>query len=602
MIASFKKWAYLVGMSVLLSACGGDGASQDENAESTVGLQYDVSAFLSQEVGQTASNKSNLVSSNGGSVASSFTSEQILRGELSATTIGGVNDGNVEVFPWTVYLDENTLTASSNLTLTLDPGNYDFELLLTKGNQQYAGYSNQTLVDGTNDVAMTIKPIIGDVIEEVTIIDRLAFFKFQYNLDDLTAIATPSIGIQVDGDAEQVFTINTTTGLSDTFVNLPTGPHTLTLKFYEAGVQVGKSITAQEAQTISFGTDLAMDIVPLHGEMQLILTEDGGDANLSIIVPAEVIDEVGGANNLTATLALVGIKNPLQESALVFVDQGNGTYQSDIVLTDLQYEDVTLSMTFVDSSTADQIASCNNTWTINNQNQSFLCNITLIRRAVVSSNILAVLGINVFNDLGEPVSGAVVTNANGDTLGITGSGTYGTAGYLKVYLLAGDHNLTATDLNNSQAQTATVTLSPLEVENVQLTLEDIFSDAIGFTGDFASANWTVSGVASTSIAATQVTATVGGGGGGMDASITIPANGTINFDWAMTVYSAGQYGDSIQYFINGNAVVLSSAGSASGNVSNIAVAAGDTFGFRTWGSTSSSSYQAVYSNFSYIVD
>ncbi|GAA6135615.1 hypothetical protein NBRC116188_24050 [Oceaniserpentilla sp. 4NH20-0058] len=588
-------------MATLLSACGSNDASQDNSGESTADMSYDVSAFLSQEVSPT-SNSSNLTISNEEATTASYTSEQILRGELSATTIGGANDGNVEVFPWTVYLDADTLEASSNLTLTLDPGNYDFELLLTKGDQQYAGYSNQTLVDGANDVAMTIKPIIGDVLEEVTIIDRLAFFKFQYSLDDLAAIATPSIGIQVDGDAEQLFTINAVTGLSDTFVNLPTGTHTLTLKFYEAGTQVGKSIAAQETQTVAFGTDLAMDIVPLHGEMQLVLTEDGGDANLSVIVPAEVVDEVGGTNNLTATLALVGVKNPLQESALLFIDQGNGTYQADIVLTDLQYEDVTLSMTFEDTATTDQIASCNNTWTINNQSQSFLCNITLIRRAVVSSNILAVLGLNVFNEAGEPVSGAVVTNASGDTLGITGSGVYGTAGYLKVYVLAGDHDITATDLNNSQAQTATVSLSPLEVENVQLTLEDIFSDAIGFTGDFDSSNWTVSGVASTSIGATQVTATVGGGGGGTDASITIPANGTINFDWAMNVYSAGQYGDSIQYFINGTAVVLSSAGSASGSETNIAVQAGDTFGFRTWGTTSSSSYQAVYNNFSYIVD
>jgi len=345
-----------------------------------------------------------------------------------------------------------------------------------------------------------------------------------------------------------------------------------------------------------------MDIVPLHGEMQLILTEDGGDANLSVIVPAEVVDEVGGTNNLTATLALVGVKNPLQESALLFIDQGNGTYKADIVLTDLQYEDVTLSLTFEDTTTSDQIASCNNTWTINNQNQNFLCDITLIRRAVISSNILAVLGINVWNEAGEPVSGAVVTNAAGDTLGITGSGTYGTAGYLKVYLLAGDHDITATDTVNSQAQTATVTLSPLEVENVQLELEDIFSDAIGFTGDFESSNWTVTGVASTSIGASQITATVGGGGGGMNASITIPANGTISFDWVMTVFSPGQNGDSIQYQINGTSVVLSAFGSASGSETGIAVQAGDTFAFNTWGSTSSSSYQAVYSNFTYIVD
>jgi len=563
-------------------------------------MNYDVSAFLKQEI-DTSSESANLTISNE-TTSSSFTTEQILRGELSVTTIGGDNDGQVEVFAWTIYLDEDTFAASSNNTLTLDPGNYDFELLLTKGDQQYAGYSNQTLVDGTNDVAMTIKPIIGDVVQDVTIIDRLAYFKFQYNLDDLAAIASPSVGIQVDGDVEQVFTINTATGLSDTFVNLPTGQHTLALKFYEAGVQVGKSITEQETQTVSFGTDLAMDIVPLHGEMQLILTEDGGDANLSVIVPAEVVDEVGGTNNLTATLALVGVKNPLQESALLFIDQGNGTYKADIVLTDLQYEDVTLSLTFEDTTTSDQIASCNNTWTINNQNQNFLCDITLIRRAVISSNILAVLGINVWNEAGEPVSGAVVTNAAGDTLGITGSGTYGTAGYLKVYLLAGDHDITATDTVNSQAQTATVTLSPLEVENVQLELEDIFSDAIGFTGDFESSNWTVTGVASTSIGASQITATVGGGGGGMNASITIPANGTISFDWVMTVFSPGQNGDSIQYQINGTSVVLSAFGSASGSETGIAVQAGDTFAFNTWGSTSSSSYQAVYSNFTYIVD
>jgi len=600
MIASFKKWACLFGLATLLSACGSDNAPQENTGESTVGMNYDVSAFLKQEI-DTSSESANLTISNE-TTSSSFTTEQILRGELSVTTIGGDNDGQVEVFAWTIYLDEDTFAASSNNTLTLDPGNYDFELLLTKGDQQYAGYSNQTLVDGTNDVAMTIKPVIGDVVQDVTIIDRLAYFKFQYNLDDLAAIASPSVGIQVDGDVEQVFTINTATGLSDTFVNLPTGQHTLALKFYEAGVQVGKSITEQETQTVSFGTDLAMDIVPLHGEMQLILTEDGGDANLSVIVPAEVVDEVGGTNNLTATLALVGVKNPLQESALLFIDQGNGTYKADIVLTDLQYEDVTLSLTFEDTTTSDQIASCNNTWTINNQNQNFLCDITLIRRAVISSNILAVLGINVWNEAGEPVSGAVVTNAAGDTLGITGSGTYGTAGYLKVYLLAGDHDITATDTVNSQAQTATVTLSPLEVENVQLELEDIFSDAIGFTGDFESSNWTVTGVASTSIGASQITATVGGGGGGMNASITIPANGTISFDWAMTVFSPGQNGDSIQYQINGTSVVLSAFGSASGSETGIAVQAGDTFAFNTWGSTSSSSYQAVYSNFTYIVD
>jgi len=590
MSLNMVKWACLAGATTLLAACGGAGSEQSGDGESSVSLQYDMSAYLSQNV-QSDSTKTRSLTR-----AGNFTSDQILRGELSATTIGGANDGDVEVFAWTIYLDEDTLEASSNLTLSLDPGNYDFELLVTKGDQQYAGYANQSIADGENDIAMTIKPIIGDAVSDVTIIDRLAYFKFKYALSDLAALTSPSIGIQVDGNAEQVFNINTQTGLSNAFVNLPTGAHDLALKLYNASVQVGRSIAAQENQVVSFGTDLAMDIVPLHGELQFVLTEDGGDANLSVTLPAEVVDEVGGVNNLTATLALVGVKNPLQESALMFIQQPSGDYQADIVLTDLQYEDVTVSMTFTDSTTSDQVAACNHGWTLNNQSQAFTCDITLIRRAVVNSAILAVLGINVENGLGEPVAGAVITNANGDTLGVTGSGNYGTSGYLKVYLGAGDHDITATDLATGEIKTATVSLSPLEVENVLLTLEPA-PPAGGFNGDFAPSNWTVSGVAATTVSETGIATSVGSGGGGMVASTTIQTDGVISFDWSISVYSAGQYGDAIRYVINGVSYNLSTAGSASGSVANVAVAAGDTFEFHTWGSTQSSSYSANISNF-----
>ena len=594
MTSSFSKWICLIGISILISACG-SGSSQEENVantESSVSLRYDMSAFLSQNINSVANSRSL-------ARAATFSSEQILRGELSVTTIGGSNNGNVEVFTWTIYLDEDTLTATSTSTLTLVPGNYDFELLMTKGTQQYAGYSNQTVDDGDNDIAMIIKPIIGDEVSDVTIIDRLAFFKFQYGMDDIAALASPSIGIQVDSGAEQLFTINTVTGMSNAFVNLPVGQHTLLLKLYNASIQVGKSVSEQENQTISYGTDLAMDIVPLHSELQFILTENGGDANLSINIPAEVVNEVGGADNLTASLALVGVKNPLQESALVFIEQGDGSYKADLILNDLQYEEVSLSLTFADKTTSDQIASCNNAWTLNNQNQSFICNITLIRRAVINSNILAVLGLNVVNDLGEPVSGAVITNANGETLGITGSGTYGTAGYLKAYLKAGDHQITATDLPNNQAQTGTVTLSPLEVENLLLELADTNPAIAGFTGDYAAANWTLSGVAAYNMTETALTANVGSGGGGVVASITISNDGIIGFDWNMVVNSSGQYGDAIRYVINGTSFDLSTAGSASGIETGISVSAGDVFQFQTWGSTQSSSYNATFNNFSY---
>ena len=575
------KLACLGGASVLLAACGG---ATDTDEQSTVSMQYDVSAFLEQSIGESAVS------------AAAFSTEQILRGQLSATVVGGPDNGQVETFAWTIYLDEDTFEASSNASLTLPPGNYDFELLMTKGNQQYAGYVNQTLNDGENDIAMTIKPVIGDAVSDVTIIDRLAYFKFQYPVDELSALADPSMGIQVDAGAEQVFTINTASGLSDTFVNLPTGQHTLELKLYDAGIQVGKSVAAQQVQAVNYGTDLAMDIVPLYSELQFILTENGGDANLSVTAPAEVIDEVGGISNLTATLALVGTKNPLQETALYFIQQQDGSYQADVVLTDLQYEDVTISMNFVDTTTSDQVASCNHSWTLDNQSQAFSCDVTLIRRAVVAGNILAVLGINVENEAGEPVAGAVVTDANGTNLGVTGSGAYGTAGYLKTYLRAGKYDITATDPATGQLKEGSVTLSPLEVENMTLVLADPVPTGI------VAEDWTFSGVAGYSYTDTSINISVGGGGGGLTAQTTIATDGMISFDWAINVYSAGQYGDAIRYNISGTDYLLSAAGSASGSVTNIPVVAGDVLTLSTWGTTQSSSYTASFTNYSFVAN
>ncbi len=471
MTPNFTKWLGLMGISILLSACGADSNNETNSPEArqaSVAMQYEMTGLLAQTVTTPQSR----------SIGSrAFNSEQILRGELSATAIDGNNAGSVEAFAWTIYLDETTFEASSNATLDLVPGNYDFELLVMKGNQQYASYSNQTVVDGTNDINMTIKPVIGDEVSNVTIIDQLAHFKFKYSADELAALTAPNMGIQVDTNAEQVFTINKETGLSDAFVNLSIGQHDLFLKLYDAAVQVGKSVVAQQSQTVAFGVDLAMDIVPLHAETQFVLTEDGGDANVSITLPADVVNEVGGLSNLDAALALVGAKNPLQESALNFIEQGDGSFKADLILTDLQYEDVTLSLTFADKTTSDQVASCNNTWILNDLSQTFNCNITLIRRAVVSGNILAVVGLTVMNDSGEPVSGAVITNLAGDNLGITGSGTYGTAGYLKLYIKAGDYEITATDASNNLTVTQSISLSPLEVKNLLLVLPQSLAGA-----------------------------------------------------------------------------------------------------------------------------
>lgn len=125
------------------------------------------------------------------------------------------------------------------------------------------------------------------------------------------------------------------------------------------------------------------------------------------------------------------------------------------------------------------------------------------------------------------------------------------------------------------------------------------NNAVGFENDYAPSNWAASGVAGMNFNQSALNISVGSGGGGKSVSITVLNTGVITFDWAINVYSAGAYGDSIRYDIDGNITTLSSAGTNSGSVAGVVVNAGQTFQFSTWGSTQSSSYTASISNFTF---
>lgn len=123
---------------------------------------------------------------------------------------------------------------------------------------------------------------------------------------------------------------------------------------------------------------------------------------------------------------------------------------------------------------------------------------------------------------------------------------------------------------------------------------------VGFDGDFAEANWTFTNAAAYTMSGDTFSVSVAGGG--RTASTTIQQDGTITFDWAINVTSAGQYGDSIHYTLNDVQTLLSAAGSASGTGVSIPVVAGDTFSMGSWGSANSSSYTASFSNFNFVAN
>ncbi len=181
---------------------------------------------------------------------------------------------------------------------------------------------------------------------------------------------------------------------------------------------------------------------------------------------------------------------------------------------------------------------------------------------------------------------AVVNNTSGATIGTSTilADVKGKGYNLMVTLLTGDG-------------TFSVTIDPIEVEDEDFILSP--TEIVGFTGAFGGTNWasTANGSATSyAFSATALSFDCPGGGGGFVSQITIPADGTISFNWSMVIRSAGQYGDRFAYMVNGTQVILTNNG-GSGSVTDLAVNEGDVFAFTPWGTTQSSSYYGSVQNF-----
>ena len=139
----------------------------------------------------------------------------------------------------------------------------------------------------------------------------------------------------------------------------------------------------------------------------------------------------------------------------------------------VQYDDsVTIALEFTDinASPEELLGSCVvNDVSLNDTGQTKICELTLHRRAVVSGNLLAVLGVSVMNEAGEPVAGASVYDGT-TLLGLTNSGSFGTEGYLKHYLTAGGHTIRAEDTAGGKLGEAAIIVSAAGISNLEIIL------------------------------------------------------------------------------------------------------------------------------------
>ena len=465
---SYRHIVYMVSMLLVtlsLVGCSGSGSNDSTTQSNESSIDISLSALYT---GTTSSSSAAL------NQAPSFLASapsKIVTGELLAVNH---TTGTSETYDWSVYLDESDLSATSNKTIVLEPGDYTFSLLLTDANMQYGGTAvYQVLDQGQHSIPLTVAPIIGDTVVNVSVLSELATYKFSYATSELTSLTAPKVGISIDGGSEQLFTINKATGLSQTYLNLTDGSYNAHLSFYDGNIQVGRSVPEQENITVVAGDPLNIDIVALHGEAEFILDVADGNATIRANIAQEIIDEIG-LDNLEVILTLSD-GNTTKEALMTLVTDTNSTYATT-TLSGLQFGTYALQLKFNDKTdTSVPVGSClADDVVLNSVGSTVECKITLQKRSVFGGNLLATVGINVFNTSYEPIAGASVY-ANDVFIGLTNEGTFGTKGYLKTYQVAGDITFSADDTNKTGS--VSTTLNPLDVKNFDIFLDqDIQAD------------------------------------------------------------------------------------------------------------------------------
>ena len=465
----------LVSMAVvgglMLTACGGSSNSNNDpdigqaqpEATENVDFDFDLSALLDSVVpsGEVLND------------ALFFNDEASLM--TGTMLVEDLDSNEIETHSWTVNLDENNLSNVESLkSLVLEPSSYSFSLVLERGQHQYVGTSVHTVEDGSQElVPMTIRPVIGDSQVSTEVVSELVDFRFNYNVSQLSdaGLVGPSIGITIDQGSELVFELDPATGLSEhMFLNLVPGTYDISLRLFDAGSQVGKSVPNQGVgASVSPGSNVTLDIVPLYGEVGLGLAVEGGNANMTIQVPAEVVEEAGDLSNLQTILSVVGPENPLQEVALSLVPVG-ANYEASVTLLEMYYGNLDFELAFSDIAEDEPLGTCVDSATLTRNQTTVECQLTLRTRSAIGGNLLSTVGLNVFDLGGAPVSGAVV-NVDGEDIAITNSAIFSSPGYSKIYLNPGARDIVVRS-GDSFGELA-YTSVPLSVDNVDITLDQV---------------------------------------------------------------------------------------------------------------------------------
>lgn len=427
------------GLALLLAS-----AFSNQTKASELSINGKMTAFFNKTVSSknvvaaTAEETNSIERSNSASTAGN--------GSVSGTLTATDTTTLVEtVFTWYGTVDESTFTLTSTKTIALDPGTYNFVMSLEDNSYKYTGVvSDVVIADGENTIDLTMMPVIGDTSITIST-TNIAALLLSYNSTEITesGLTSPSVGVIVDGSTEQLFTLDTSTGQGDGYLYVTTGDHNISLKLYESANQVGKSLPSQEDITVVATQNITMDLTSLYGETSFNLTTSGGTATFNFTIPSDVVHEVGTITNLESVLQMTGSVNGYLETPLTFTASGSN-YVASTTFSNFRYDTLAISVVFKDIADDYTVGTCNiSSAALTKSSLTLNCDMDLYRRALISGSLLAVTGINVYNQDNDAVVGASIY-VDGDFKGLTGSGTFGTAGYYKLLTASGTYTLKAT--------------------------------------------------------------------------------------------------------------------------------------------------------------
>ena len=389
-------------------------------------------------------------------IADSSTADYIYSGTMTA--ISNTN-GNTSQTDWSIYLDQNGHQVISNNTMSLIADSYTFTLNVYKDDLNYIGTTQSTITEGDNSLIMNLSPVINLNNNTSTVMDHTLISTLtRYEINFGNALPHYDLGITVNNEAEQIINISSTVLSGAFYLNLSPGPQQISLNLYDGINLIGSSLAAQENQNIIAGRSIAMDIAPILGITEFLLSESGGDAQVSLNIPPQVTDEVGDASNLAGSIVITGDNNNAVESLNI-----NGNI-ADATITGVNYGEAILTINYVEIDSGDIVATCSTNITLN-KNPTFSCDLRVRQPAFLEGQLISYLGLNVLDSNDEPINGAVITDMNQNVVGITGSYAFGTPGFANIIVTQDNPTFSITSADGLLTRSISVAFTSLHVTN-----------------------------------------------------------------------------------------------------------------------------------------